>query len=236
VRVPSQDRAARTRQRIIVAAAEAVNEASFEKASLTNIASRAGVTTGALYFHFAGKDDLVLAMIEAQNAFSQRKAMAILELGLPTFEAMLRVSADLTYDILRDPLVRAGARLTGEVLALDRPPTGPIDDWLMFNVMMLTNGQGEGVFGRDLDVEGTAEYIVAGYLGNYLFSTVRGDLPGLVNRILRMWLTFVRAFVREDIEHWSARAVDLFLGTPLPTPLTIDEATDRHLQAVFRSE
>ena len=112
MKAPTQARAVRTKQRIIIAAAEAVNELTFEKASLVDIAGRAGVTTGAFYAHFNSREDLAHAVIEAQSAYSQSKALAILSQDLPTLEILLGVSAEFTYDILQDPLVRAGARLT----------------------------------------------------------------------------------------------------------------------------
>jgi AcrR family transcriptional regulator len=214
---------------MVIAAAEAVNELTFEKASLVDIAKRAGVTTGAFYAHFDGKEDIAHAVIESQNAYSQRKALAIVEQGLPTMETLLRVSAEFTFDILQDPLVRAGARLTSEVLAFDRPPMRSFNDWVTFNTMLLANGQAEGVIDPDLDLQRTAEFIVGGYTGHYIFSTLLQDLPGLPERILTMWDLFIQAVVITDADKWRARARELFRSRPMPDVLSIDEATDLHL-------
>ncbi|MDR5699381.1 ScbR family autoregulator-binding transcription factor [Agromyces aerolatus] len=225
----THSKAARTRQRIIIAAAQAVNESTFDRTSLAEIATRAGLTTGAFYFHFRSKEAVAHAVIESQNAYSQTKAMATLQSGLPTLETTLRVSADFTYDILRDPLVRAGARLTSEVIAFDRPPMATFDGWIAFNEMLLNTGMSEGVVAPDLDVRRTAEFIVGGYTGHYIFSTLLHDLRALPERILTMWEVFIRAYVIRDQEHWLERADELFRGRPVPALLTIDEAIEVHL-------
>jgi AcrR family transcriptional regulator len=53
-----------TRDQLLKAAAEVFAEKGFEKASLRTIASRAGVTSAAVYRHFAGKADLLLGVVE----------------------------------------------------------------------------------------------------------------------------------------------------------------------------
>lgn len=226
---PSQARAIRTKQRIIIAAAQAVNEASFESTTLADIARRANVTTGALYFHFASKEALAHAVIAAQNEYSQRRARDTMALGLPMLEVTLRVSADFTFDILRDPIVCAGARLTSQVLAWENPPLGPFDGWLAFNTMLLEAGKHDGVVDPELDVRRTAEFIVGGYTGHYIFSTLLNDLPGLPERILTMWDFFIRTAVISDSDGWLSRAEELFRGRAVPEALTLDEATEVHL-------
>lgn len=56
----SQDaRSSETRSRLMQATLTILNENGYARASLADIARRAGVTRGALHHHFAGKDDLV---------------------------------------------------------------------------------------------------------------------------------------------------------------------------------
>lgn len=56
-------RRAKTRERLIEAAAEAVAEKGFNATSLDAIAAKAGLTKGAIYDNFASKDELFLALI-----------------------------------------------------------------------------------------------------------------------------------------------------------------------------
>jgi AcrR family transcriptional regulator len=63
--MPSQaERRRLTRQRLLDAAAVVFARRGFAAASVDEIAKEAGYTTGAIYWHFKGKDDLFLAMAE----------------------------------------------------------------------------------------------------------------------------------------------------------------------------
>src|SRR5262249_39937193 len=64
--LPRQDRAERTRNAILEAAAVVFDERGFNGASLSDILAKAGVTKGALYFHFSSKEELARAIVEEQ--------------------------------------------------------------------------------------------------------------------------------------------------------------------------
>ncbi|WP_433247435.1 TetR/AcrR family transcriptional regulator [Streptosporangium sp. CA-135522] len=55
---------ARTRRRLLAAAAEVFAEQGFAGASVDEIATRAGHTVGAVYSHFTGKDELFLTLFD----------------------------------------------------------------------------------------------------------------------------------------------------------------------------
>lgn len=63
-----EERKQETRAELIEAAATVFARRGFHGASLDQIAQEAGYSTGALYWHFKGKDDLFLAVYEAQTA------------------------------------------------------------------------------------------------------------------------------------------------------------------------
>ena len=60
-----EERRRLTRQRLLEAAAAVFARRGFTAASVEEIAREAGYSTGAIYWHFRGKDDLFLAMAEA---------------------------------------------------------------------------------------------------------------------------------------------------------------------------
>jgi AcrR family transcriptional regulator len=66
-RTESGGKGARTRTRLIDAAHALFLEKGIAATSMQEIAARAGVTTGAIYGGFAGKDDLVLAVGAAKS-------------------------------------------------------------------------------------------------------------------------------------------------------------------------
>jgi len=57
---------ARTRARLVAAAAALVRENGFEGTSLDAVAARAGMTRGAIYGNFRNKEDLFLAVVAAR--------------------------------------------------------------------------------------------------------------------------------------------------------------------------
>jgi AcrR family transcriptional regulator len=57
---------ARTREKLISAAAAVIGEKGYDRASLEEIAARAGMTRGAVYGNFKNKEELFLALIASR--------------------------------------------------------------------------------------------------------------------------------------------------------------------------
>jgi AcrR family transcriptional regulator len=90
----------RTRDLLVAAARKVFLERGFHAASVSDIAAAAGYTTGAVYSGFGGKDELFLAMLDAE--LSERAIAQAEVMEAQSFEGMVRAAA-------RD-LHRAGAR------------------------------------------------------------------------------------------------------------------------------
>jgi AcrR family transcriptional regulator len=65
-RLTREQRKANTRERLLAAARIAFARSGFHGASVEEIASRAGFSTGALYSNFDGKEDLFLVLMERE--------------------------------------------------------------------------------------------------------------------------------------------------------------------------
>lgn len=91
----TQVRAERTRAALIRAAAVEFDRYGYATTSMNRIAKSAGLSTGALTFHFASKDDLANAVVDQACRLSN---------GVP--ERALRPDPE------RNPLVRLGALVT----------------------------------------------------------------------------------------------------------------------------
>jgi AcrR family transcriptional regulator len=61
-----QQPAHETRERIIASAARVFARKGFQKASLDEVAADAGLTKGAIYWHFKNKNDLLFAMLDCR--------------------------------------------------------------------------------------------------------------------------------------------------------------------------
>jgi AcrR family transcriptional regulator len=81
-----------TRERILDVALDLFTEKGFDGASLREIAERLGVTKAALYYHFASKDDILLALHMRLHAFGKDALVKMTEdepVGLQVWGALL---------------------------------------------------------------------------------------------------------------------------------------------------
>lgn len=66
-------------QELLSAAAEVFAERGFHDASIDEVAERAGYSKGAVYWHFASKDDLFLALVEERVDRPMREMIELLQ-------------------------------------------------------------------------------------------------------------------------------------------------------------
>lgn len=112
----------RTRRGLIEAAAEVFAERGFHAASLAEVAARAGLTTGAVYSNFRGKEDLFFAVIremalpldlgsDAATPWERLGRAAVLAargVDLPATRRLLKLQLEFALLTLGDPaLLRA---------------------------------------------------------------------------------------------------------------------------------
>jgi AcrR family transcriptional regulator len=99
-----------TRQRLVRAAAEVCVERGFEGATVGDIARRADVTSGAIYNHFGGKIDLLVAAghdaldrLDAEGAERAEPDRIVRRFLHPDFTATRRLLAELHLASARHP-------------------------------------------------------------------------------------------------------------------------------------
>jgi AcrR family transcriptional regulator len=115
-RVLAQRRAYTTRRALLVAAAEQFGAVGYHAASLTEIVSAAGVTKGALYFHFADKRTLAEAVTNEMDATWHTVVTEIAARRVDPLTAMLAVVDAAVAGLIDDPIVRGGTRLRRDPL------------------------------------------------------------------------------------------------------------------------
>ncbi len=79
VRKPKQERAQRTRQGLLAAAARVFSEAGYAKATAKRIASEAGVATGSFYQYFSDKDAALREIALERFARISAEVVVVLE-------------------------------------------------------------------------------------------------------------------------------------------------------------
>lgn len=181
-RQPKQERAVQTREAILHAAAEIFDTSGFAGASINRILKSAGVTAGALYFHFKSKEDLARAVMNSQP-----------ESIIPWLESEgLQRLVDITmvwaYQLQVDPLLRAGVRLTGEQRAFGVHDSTPYQEWSQIMTDCLQVAVSKGELQAGVDPAELAEFVVEACTGMQTYSSVvsvgRADLA---DRAVRMW-------------------------------------------------
>jgi AcrR family transcriptional regulator len=190
---PQQERAARTRAAIVRAAAEEFDLHGYAGTSTTKIVKRAGSTMGALYFHFASKDDLAKAVMSEQAE------------DLPGLEgsAGLQHLVDLTFalgrELQRNVLLRAGVRL-----AIEQGAFGVQDDtayqlWIGNFTEELLAAQTLGELSEGVDPAVFARVLVAAYSGTQLLSQISTGRKDIQERIAELWSYFLPAIATPEV-------------------------------------
>jgi AcrR family transcriptional regulator len=134
---PKQQRAVQTRERILNAAAEAFAANGYADVTIMDIAELAGMTKGAVYFHFKNKEALAVAVaVEFYRRLSVG-AEAVARLGLPPLQSVVEFLSQTALSFHDEVLMQAGARLQLEysLVSAPLPPpyvtfTGVIESWL----------------------------------------------------------------------------------------------------------
>ena len=116
--VERETKSDRTRARILDAAATVFSEQGYG-ARLSDIAERAGMKTGSLYYHFASREDLVAAVLHGgiETSFEHvRRAVDALGAGALPIERLAAAIRAHTLSILEiSSYASARARIVGQV-------------------------------------------------------------------------------------------------------------------------
>ncbi|MFF1798949.1 ScbR family autoregulator-binding transcription factor [Kitasatospora sp. NPDC086009] len=126
----------RTRRLILEAAASVFDECGYEAATIGEVVARAGVTRGAVYFHFASKRDLAQGVVEEQFAHDSVPERAC---RLQEFVDTGMVVAHL---LPRDTVLSAGARLSLGQDGLGDLGGGAVPRWIArFEALLTAAGE-----------------------------------------------------------------------------------------------
>jgi AcrR family transcriptional regulator len=99
VRLDQRTRAARAQERegreeLLTAALRVFARRGYRQAGVDEIAAAAGYSKGALYWHFSGKEDLLLALLEERVDAPLREMVALLESAPPDRDMSVEASRE----------------------------------------------------------------------------------------------------------------------------------------------
>jgi AcrR family transcriptional regulator len=213
-----QDRAKATREAIIAGAAAIFEEHGYGSASLSQVAEAAGVTKGALYFHFKSKDDLARAVIEEQHRLVVAESEGILSEHYPALVTVILMCRAFGLKLVHEPVVRAGIRLTMEATTFGLPVKGPYEDWIATMEQLINRAKGEKQLRSSVAPAVLARYVVASFTGVQMVSEVLTGRADVMQRIEEMWHLLLPGIIHED-SHEDPQALSGLVSTGYPVPL-----------------
>lgn len=176
-----QERAVQTRATILRAAAEVFDQLGYAGASVNKIIARAGVTQGAMYFHFKSKEALAQAVMNAQPT------TIVPKLASEGLQRLVDITMIWAHQMRSDPLLRAGVRLTTEQGTFGVHDAAPYTDWAAIMAECLQVSQAKGELQPGVDPEEVAHFIVAACTGMQMYSEAVSGRSDLAQRAVNMW-------------------------------------------------
>lgn len=205
-----QARAIATREAIVQGAGIVFGEVSYATATLQDVIAHAGVTQGALYFHFDSKLDLAGEVIRQQHELSMRAAGRFADEDLPRLDALILLSGELARQIRREPIVQGGLRLTTESGQLFPDHSrGPYLDWIESTEHFLRGAAVEGRLRADLDIRAMARYVISAFTGVQVVSRSLTGWADFVDRLEEMWQLQLPLILDDPLQGEVARLAKL---------------------------
>ncbi|MGO4751246.1 ScbR family autoregulator-binding transcription factor, partial [Streptomyces sp. 2MCAF27] len=184
-----QERAEQTRRTLLEAAASLFDERGYAGTSISDIAARSGHTSGAIYFHYASKEKLALAVVEGHFAtwpplIEQYTRPAT---HTPALERLVRLSFAVARAFRDDIVVRAGARLWTERTLIAAPLPPPFVDWIDAVTEMLERAHAEGDLVPHIDPERAARTVVCAFFGVHTVSEALDRRRSIEDHLADLW-------------------------------------------------
>ncbi len=194
-----QDRAEQTVRRIVEAAGVVIDRDGYTGAATPEIQRRAGVSRGGFAHHFPTKADLGDAILARQHAYF-RQVSERAESGPPPdlwLQALVDISYDYTYSIIRDPVMRAAVRLSTEP-----GPYQSADSYaapLTAVTSVLESARQAGELQPYVIPAPVAQTLVGCFSGVQILSLALADREGLDQQVSAMWYVCMPGIARPDV-------------------------------------
>ncbi|MEJ2868178.1 TetR/AcrR family transcriptional regulator [Actinomycetospora sp. OC33-EN08] len=209
----AKERTRRTRRRLLLAAADCFSTHGYHGAALSDILTSAGLTKGALYFHFSSKQALAEALLtEVCDSWMQ----VVDEIGRRGLDAMWRLLLETDAYVARwmyDPLVRGCSRALADPDLREHGVEWQAG-WEGATAERLRQASAAGLLADNVDPGRAARAVVAIAAGNHSIADGPDDLWTRMNET---WEGLVPIMTtREWTAQWQASG---WLDRPRPDPV-----------------
>lgn len=205
-----QARAELTREALVRSAGLVFSRKTYASATLTEVIAEAGVTQGALYFHFESKHALALEVIRRQHETSIAAGQRFLNDGARGLEGMVRLSAELARQVTSDPIVQGGLRLSTESADLfGEQASRPYTDWIAAAEGFLRQAVEDGDVAATSGAPAMARFVISAFTGVQVVSQATTGWSDLYERLEEMWALVLPAIALPERRSGLARLPEL---------------------------
>ncbi|KJY47978.1 gamma-butyrolactone-binding protein [Streptomyces sp. NRRL S-444] len=176
-----QERAIRTKLAILNAAAAVFDERGYEAATIGEVLTRAGVTKGALYFHFPSKQAL------AEGVLRQQFAAVSIPPSACRLQSLVDTGLMVAYQMRRDPMVSAVARLSLEQDMRAEFGITALTEWIKATEYLLTEAAEQGELLPHVVPADTAWLFSGAWTGVQIYSTMLAGREDLEARVVSLF-------------------------------------------------
>ncbi|MFI5987236.1 ScbR family autoregulator-binding transcription factor [Streptomyces sp. NPDC051555] len=213
-----QERSERTRRRLVGAGAELFHRNGYANATLGDIAGAAGVTKGALYFHFASKDELAEAVQQRGCALLHASVRSLREGGASPLQALIDTTHWMARMLHEDPAIPASFRITKECAGHQPPVIDFQRTWLTVVCTLLRQARDTGELCAERRWENAESLVAAAACGIEGMSGTGMPYGELQRKVADLWALLLPSVVAAGREGeyrtraaaplWAAAGVD----------------------------
>ncbi|GAA4794251.1 ScbR family autoregulator-binding transcription factor [Streptomyces ziwulingensis] len=182
-----------TRRALLETAARLFDERGYSGTSISDISALSGRTSGAIYFHYASKENLALAVVEEHFASWPRMVARHRTAGLPALHKLVALSFTVARAFRDDVVVRAGSRLWMERKAITTPLPTPFVDWIGVVTELLSEADAGGELAPGVDPSAAAHGVVCAFFGLHTVSDALDGREHIEQRLHDLWLLLLTA-------------------------------------------
>lgn len=182
-----QERARATRRSLLEAAACLFAEQGYTGTSVNDISARSGRTSGAIYFHYASKEGLALAVVQDRFATWPALAAPYTDRAVPPLDRLVALSYEIARALAEDTLTRAGARLWAERDTIDAPLPDPFALWTTAATRLLAQARTAGQLARHVRPAPTARTLVRAFFGLCTLTEALEGPQTVTDRLTDWW-------------------------------------------------
>jgi TetR/AcrR family transcriptional regulator, transcriptional repressor for nem operon len=185
-----------TRQRLIAAASRQFAQRPYSMVSLDDILTEAGLTKGAMYFHFASKQALASAIIDDLTEMNRTAVTELVARKMSGLETLIDLVYLLAVQDAQNEVARAGVRLV-DTLDNTALATTPWQSWIETVTTLIQKAASEGDIVNHHDPQDIAKMLVALWVGIRRISDLDQPEHHLDN-LQKAWVLALPSFTNPD--------------------------------------